>query len=444
VLIGGSPVRLLRLTAAGARLVDRWAVGAPVGRSHGAQALARRLLDAGMAHPRPPRRGVEGVAVVVPVRDDRTGLEATLESLAGTAPGISVVVVDDGSVPLVSAADDPGVQVVRREVSGGPARARNAGRDAVGSARIVVFIDAGCVLERGWLEPLLAHFADPAVGAVAPRVRSRALSPTPPDLAAYEDVHSSLDLGPREAPVRPFSTVPYVPTAVLAVRLAAFDSVGGFDGSFRFGEDVDLVWRLVEAGWTVRYEPRALARHPARPSIGAWLVQRYHYGRSATPLASRHGRAVAPVAVSPWSTAVWGLVAVGHPAMGAVVGALSAGVLPRRAGTGGLAGWELVRLAAGGHVRAAGPLARAVRRAWLPPFLVGTVLARRRGTTRWLVAAGLTAFVGPGLWEWLRLRPPVPAPKWVGLGLADDLAYQAGVWAGAVAGRSAGALLPKW
>ncbi|HEX7443956.1 MAG TPA: hypothetical protein VF320_08725, partial [Acidimicrobiales bacterium] len=49
VLIGGSPLRILRLTEAGSATVDRWEEGAAVGASPGSRRLARRLLDGGLA-----------------------------------------------------------------------------------------------------------------------------------------------------------------------------------------------------------------------------------------------------------------------------------------------------------------------------------------------------------------------------------------------------------
>ena len=55
VLVGGYPLRVLKLRPAGVRRVDAWASGEPVGPSPGPRSLARRLLDAGIAHPRPPR-----------------------------------------------------------------------------------------------------------------------------------------------------------------------------------------------------------------------------------------------------------------------------------------------------------------------------------------------------------------------------------------------------
>ena len=53
VLIGGSPLRVLRLSEAGAKVLDGWAAGNAVGSSPARQKLARRLVDGGLAHPRP-------------------------------------------------------------------------------------------------------------------------------------------------------------------------------------------------------------------------------------------------------------------------------------------------------------------------------------------------------------------------------------------------------
>ena len=434
-----------------------WMVGAPVGPGAGAGRLAARLVDSGMADPRPPAVPPAPprppAVIVVPVHDDPDGLVATLAALASTAPGVAVVVVDDASHQPVAAA--PGATFLRRDVNGGPAAARNAGwRDAPGTPGpaagpdgIVVFVDAGCVPEPGWLEAVVPHFADPGVAAVAPRIMSRPAAGAPAALVEYERAHSPLDMGPVGATVRPGSRVPYVPTAVLAVRRAALDSLGGFDESLRFGEDVDLVWRLAAAGWRIRYEPAGRATHPTRPGIGAWLRQRASYGRSAAPLAARHGSAVSPLAVSPWSAAAWGLAVGGSPAAGLAVVVGSAAALARRAGRDRDTASELGRLAVVGHVRAADPLASVLRRAWLPPAVIATAALRRWGparTGRSVTAALVCALLAPACADWARRRPPVDAARWVAMSVADDLAYQYGVWAGAVRSRSARALLPRW
>ena len=51
VITGGYPTRVLRLSKAGARHVAGWWSGTPVPDNPKARALARRLLDTGIAHP---------------------------------------------------------------------------------------------------------------------------------------------------------------------------------------------------------------------------------------------------------------------------------------------------------------------------------------------------------------------------------------------------------
>lgn len=441
VVIGGAPVRVLRLHPAGAAQLERWARGEPVGPGPGAQALARRLLDAGLAHPRPPAGAgptPEESTVVVPVRDRAAGVTATLAALRGHT---RVIVVDDGSATPVTVGD--GVTVIRHDSPHGPAAARNTGWRRANSA-FVVFVDADCEPEPGWLATLLPHFSDPTVGAVAPRITSLAPAGTAAWLSAYEQRRSSLDLGLREAPVRPGSVVPYVPTAALAVRRQALVDVGGFDEALYVGEDVDLVWRLGKRGWRVRYEPVAKVAHPARADLRGWLRQRYRYGRSAAPLAARHGRAVAPVTVSPWSAAAWALAVGGHPVSGAAVAATTTAVLARRAGRDRATAGALAALAAQGNLRAGGALIAAVRRAWLPPAVAAAAISARHGRRLPALGLGAALTIGP-LVEWARDPPSGLGPlRWLAARTADDLAYQAGVWAGVFESRSAAALLPDW
>lgn len=424
VLLGGSPYRVLRLSQAAARLVDGWLSGDPVAASAAHRRLAARLVGAGMAHPRHAdgRFGTGDVTVVVPVRDHA---EALARLLPAVGPVAEVVAVDDGSeVPL------PGA-TVRHEVPRGPAAARNSGWRTA-DTELVAFLDADVRPEPGWLDPLLRHFEDPDVVALAPRVRSR---PGTSLLARYEGTRSSLDLGDTAAPVRPGGRVGYVPSAALVVRSSALREHGGFDERMRFGEDVDLVWRLAAAGRQVRYEPAAVVHHDPRPTWRAWARQRFDYGTSAAPLAIRHGRAVAPVKVSVWSAVSWAAVAAGRPLTGLGVAAVTASLLPRKLGPAGVPASVSLELALRGHFGAGRLLADAVTRSWWPVALP-VLASHRRG--RWLLAAAF----GVHLREWHLRRPAVDPGRWVALRCAEDLAYGAGVWWGALRHRTAAPLRP--
>ncbi len=321
-LFGGSPARVLRLTPAGAAALGELRAG-PV-RSAAASALARRLTDAGLAHPVPPRHATtpgladtgqtatSDVTVLIPVRDRAVMLDRCLSAASSRQP---VVVADDGSadpaaIEVVAARHH--ARVLRRDTSGGPARARNAGLAEV-ATDIVAFLDSDCVPPPGWTDELVRHFADPLVGAVAPRIVALAsASPAGPACSAsprsaaarYAAVCSSLDLGDRPALVRPGSRVSYAPTAALVVRRSALDSLGAgpdvFDPALRYGEDVDLVWRLVSGGWRIRYDPAVCVPHEGPDTWAGLLERRFRYGTSAAPLARRHPDSMAPLVLHPW------------------------------------------------------------------------------------------------------------------------------------------------
>ncbi|HEY1118201.1 MAG TPA: hypothetical protein VGE43_10885, partial [Acidimicrobiales bacterium] len=64
-LLGGAPMRLLRFSAGGAAALDEVLDGQPVPPTGPRAQVARRLLDAGMAHPRPQAVPDLTVSVVV-------------------------------------------------------------------------------------------------------------------------------------------------------------------------------------------------------------------------------------------------------------------------------------------------------------------------------------------------------------------------------------------
>ena len=235
------------------------------------------LTDSGLAHPVPPALPVApAVTVIVPVRDRA---ELLGRCLAGFSAGSLVVVVDDASLDPAAIAQITarhGARLIRREINGGPAAARNTGLAATDSD-LVAFVDSDCEPSPGWITRLSAHFADPLVAAVAPRITGRA---APTAAGRYTEANSALDLGGRPGRVMPRSAISYVPTAALVARRQALLEVAGFDESMRVGEDVDLIWRLHEAGWRIRYDPSVQVAHREPGSWPALLARRYRYGTS--------------------------------------------------------------------------------------------------------------------------------------------------------------------
>lgn len=407
VIVAGSPLRLFRLGTTGLGVVEAIERGEEVD----VPALTDRLVDAGAVHPTPPPARPTGlVTLVVPAHSEDTDRLTRLRA-AAERDGLAIIVVDDASPEPIDGAE------IRLDRNGGPGVARNAGLERV-ITELVAFVDADVDLPAGWLDPLVGHLTGPEgahTGLVAPRVRSL---PGQGRLARYEQQRSPLDMGPEPARIRAGTRVSYVPAAVIVCRAEAVRAVGGFDPDLRFGEDVDLVWRLDTAGWACRYEPTVEVTHRPRASWRAWIRQRIGYGSSAAPLARRHPGALAPVRLHGWSLTAWALTLGGHPGPGAVAAVGSAAALPAR--LPGVPHEVAFGLALRGNLYAGRTLADAVRRVWWP---IVAVAALRSRTARRVLIASLLAAGHP-------------------LRMLDDLAYGIGVWRGIGRERTLAPIVP--
>jgi mycofactocin system glycosyltransferase len=440
-LFGGAPARVLRLSRTGRAALAELRAG-PV-RSDAAGRLARKLTDTGLAHPRPPElTSRPDVTVLIPVRDRAVLLDHCLSALGNRYP---VLVVDDGSEDPGAVADVAaahGAALVRRPVNGGPGAARNTGLLGV-ATDLVAFLDSDCVPEPGWIERLAAHLADPAVAAAAPRMVA---VPAGASWAGrYTTAACCLDLGGAEARVVPGTRVAYVPTAALVVRRAALAGGGSvFDPALRWGEDVDLVWRLHAAGWRIRYEPAARVSHREPDGWAALLARRFRYGTSAAPLALRHPGQVPPLVLHPWpALTVAGLLA-GRPEVAGLSFTGSVLAMRRTVHRAGLPARGVVPAMLDG-----------TRQTWLgigryacqfgAPVLAAALVAPggRSRARRWARrAAAASLLLGPPLTAWSARRRSLDPVRYVLGHLADDAAYGVGVWAGALRARSLAPVRP--
>ncbi len=434
LLVGGQPVRVLRLNPAAARVVTRWRRpgASPTGPAE--TALAARLHAYGLAVVRPETSPwtAADVTVVVPARDRPDALDRCLATVRD-GRGSRLVVVDDGShdpEAVAAVAAGHSAELVARAVNGGPAAARNTGL-AAASTPLVAFVDSDCRLPAGWLDGLLPVLAD-GTAIAGPRIFGAG---GPGALARFEAGSGPLDLGGAAGPVAPGARIGYLPAAVLLCRR---DALGpGFDETMRVGEDVDLVWRVAEAGHRVRYEPRVVVEHETRPGFARWSAQRFGYGRSGAALAARHPGRLAPVVVSRWSVPALACLAARRPDWAAACTALTAVGLWSRLPAGPGRAAEAARLTGAGLGWTLLGLAEAAARPWLPALLAAS--AGSRTARRVTVAAVAVRLV--------RTRHGRSADQhplaWAALRFADDLAYGTGVWAGVLRDREPGPVLPK-
>jgi GT2 family glycosyltransferase len=225
------------------------------------------------------------VAVVIPNFDGERWLPGVLGSLAAqTLAPAEVLVVDDGSSDgslALLAERFPDVRVLALGDNRGFARAANAGLRAV-SAPAVALVNTDVVLAPEWLERACA-----ALTADAAAVATKLVELADPTLlydagdvlrrdgACEQRGRFERDTGAYDTPGEVFAAC----AGAAVYRRSAVLAACGFEERFgTYLEDVDLGLRLRLAGWTCRWEPRAVARHAGggssaglRHGPGAWV-----------------------------------------------------------------------------------------------------------------------------------------------------------------------------
>jgi glycosyltransferase involved in cell wall biosynthesis len=220
--------------------------------------------------------------VVVPVRNGADTIDDCLASvLALRYPGsLEIVVVDNGSRDGTTAAlrGYGDRLVVVQESRLGPAAARNAGlRRARGE--VVAFTDADCVVAPDWLERLVGPLADPAVGIAGGRILAR---PPVGAVARFGEV-----IHDHRMAIEVYEP-PYAITMSWASRRATLVQAGGFDESLRRCEDVDLSYRLVQAGHRLAYVPEAVVCHRNESTLPGLFEEGFLHGFYGVQAAKRH------------------------------------------------------------------------------------------------------------------------------------------------------------
>jgi GT2 family glycosyltransferase len=216
------------------------------------------------------------IGVVVLSYNKRDYLLLALESIRRSAyPRMSTVVVDnassDGSAEAV-ARRFPEVSLLRSAVNLGAAGGRNAGwrqlRDH-GGCDYLVFLDDDSEVTPQYFTAVARCFkSNPQVGIVAGKALTGPASGVIMSAGISVNLYKGdvSDIGAGEADVGQYDEPRDLHACggfALAVRAGLFEQLGGIDELFNpYGwEEVDFCLRAREAGYVVRYEPRAVLCH---------------------------------------------------------------------------------------------------------------------------------------------------------------------------------------
>jgi GT2 family glycosyltransferase len=276
-----------------------WAEGAAAPVAIDPALLAQ--IEAEERHATSPRHDA---SVVICTRDRPDELRRCLASLPRqTLQPREVIVVDNASrdqrtreVALAAGA------IYLREERPGLDIARNTGARRATSP-IVAYTDDDVLLHPAWLERLVAAFDAPAIAAVTGLVLPAELAT---EAQRHFETHWSFGRGYLR---QDFDAARFAAHsdgvfpaweigagASMAFRRQVFARVGFFDERLDVGQagcsgDSEFWYRVLSTGMTCRYEPRAVAFHFHRRTLGGLAHQIHHYMRGhAAALLVQHER----------------------------------------------------------------------------------------------------------------------------------------------------------
>lgn len=386
------------------------------------------------------------VSIIIPVRNRPVEIKECLHSLLALdypQGKLEVIVVDDASTDGTphEAAKFP-VRLIALKERRQASFCRNLGAEAA-KGEILAFMDSDCLADPMWLRELLPAFKDVSIGIAGGLVDSFS---TERGLDRYEKVKSSLVVGSWFKRSSEEDRFFYVPSCNLLVRKELFLKLGGFRPELHVGEDVDLCWRMQDAGYHVEYRPVGKIYHKHRNRVVDFCSRRFDYGSSEPLLQHLHDARKKRFLFPPWESLFWILmlsaVWFGEPALlffpllSSLADILIHGRRLRRAGF--KASTRLVALA---RMRSCGAFfyhcCSFASRYYLVCSLIITPLMPGAGA---IVAAMhmLTSMV-----EFIIKKPNLDPVSFLFYFSLEQVSYQLGVWWGAVKVRRFNSVIPE-
>jgi cellulose synthase/poly-beta-1,6-N-acetylglucosamine synthase-like glycosyltransferase/peptidoglycan/xylan/chitin deacetylase (PgdA/CDA1 family) len=236
------------------------------------------------------------VAVLIPAYNEEKVIVRTIRSvMMSNYKNLRIIVIDDGSrddtyeVARAAYPNDiaSGRLTILTKENGGKADALNYALDRT-DEEIYIGIDADGVIAHDAITNLVTHFANPKIGAVAgnAKVGNRVNLWTRWQALEYITSQNferrALDL---------FDVVMVVPGAIGAWRTAAVKA-GGCYHTNTVAEDADLTMNLLEQGYSVIYEDRALAFTEAPVNMDGLMRQRFRWSFGILQAIFKHRGAI--------------------------------------------------------------------------------------------------------------------------------------------------------
>ena len=214
-------------------------------------------------------------SIIIPAYNAASSISSCLKSACDQSidsKEYEIIVVNDGSTDETSEIVKSFPVKLIQQKNQGPAVARNRGaKEAAGD--LLVFTDSDCILDRNFLEYILAPFEiNDEIAGVQGRYRTKQ--------SEFIARFVQIEIETRYNKMLQSDYIDFIGTYAAAYRRAIFISQNGFDTGFKTasGEDSEFSFKLHKLGYKMIFEPEALVYHQHPSSLKHYLKVKFSRG----------------------------------------------------------------------------------------------------------------------------------------------------------------------
>ncbi|MFV0553470.1 MAG: glycosyltransferase [Mangrovibacterium sp.] len=228
-------------------------------------------------------------SIIVPVYNRKEELEELIQSLSTQESGdFEIIVVEDGSSERC---DDVVAEYAASldikyffKSNSGPGLTRNFGAER-SRGDYLIFLDSDCIVPPRYLEALEEELNNRDCDAFGGADRADD-SFTDTQKAINYSMTSFFTTGGIRGKSKSIDKF-YPRSFNMGIKRSVFNALGGFS-NMRFGEDVDLSYRIIENGYSSRLFPSAWVYHKRRTNFKQFFKQVFNSGVARVVLTKKH------------------------------------------------------------------------------------------------------------------------------------------------------------
>ncbi len=213
------------------------------------------------------------ISAVITAYNKQITIAKTLYSLLSQpAEFKEIIVIDDGST-------DNSAEIIKEfadkhknikyifQSNQGVSRSSNAGLSMV-NTNLVALLDGDVSLDENWLSKLIPYFENEEIGAVSGLTKTMNPKNLWAALAGYNVEY-------RQSKIKG-EFVDHLSTTNVVYRKPVLDKIGLFDPGFRYGQDNEMSYRIIMAGYKLILSKKTFCLHFWPESFVAFMKQRMH------------------------------------------------------------------------------------------------------------------------------------------------------------------------